>query len=201
MWRVMLRPFSPPWELQDNKLSLCHWRVWHSQDVILRDLHHISCPHSWPTIIIGVDGDIHVVLHVLPRILCSLLTRERPVKLSAAQGQQRWSWSTFSLLHSNLVGDLCVGLTAARYPVSDSGIDGFLLQRLPNGCSTLQWLEATPVMLNTVGANGYGTYFIYGCFCFTVGVGAFFLVPETKGVRSSDPASTRCVANLIVADS
>ena len=42
--------------------------------------------------------------------------------------------------------------------------------------------RATPVMLNTVGAHGFGTYFIYGCFCFTVGVGAFFLVPETKGV-------------------
>jgi hypothetical protein len=49
--------------------------------------------------------------------------------------------------------------------------------------------RATPVMLNTVGANGYGTYFIYGCFCFTVGVGAFFLVPETKGVRSFDKPS------------
>jgi len=42
--------------------------------------------------------------------------------------------------------------------------------------------RATPVMLDTVGANGYGTYFIYGCFCFTVGVGAFFFVPETKGL-------------------
>ncbi|KIV87704.1 hypothetical protein PV11_03234 [Exophiala sideris] len=52
-----------------------------------------------------------------------------------------------------------------------------------------QWIfnlvvaRATPVMLDTVGnANGYGTYFIYGSFCFTVGVGAFFLIPETKGV-------------------
>jgi sugar porter (SP) family MFS transporter len=51
-----------------------------------------------------------------------------------------------------------------------------------------QWLfnlvvaRSTPVMLNTVGSHGYGTYFIYGCFCFTIGIGAFFLVPETKGV-------------------
>ncbi|EHY52824.1 hypothetical protein HRR83_007624 [Exophiala dermatitidis] len=42
--------------------------------------------------------------------------------------------------------------------------------------------RATPVMLDTVGAGGYGTYFIYGSFCFTIGVGAFFLVPETKGL-------------------
>jgi hypothetical protein len=37
-------------------------------------------------------------------------------------------------------------------------------------------------MLDTVGAGGYGTYFIYGSFCFTIAVGAFFLLPETKGV-------------------
>ncbi len=45
--------------------------------------------------------------------------------------------------------------------------------------------RATPVMLQTVGAHGYGTYFIYGCFCFTIGVGAIFFVPETKGVSYS----------------
>ncbi|KAK5304429.1 hypothetical protein LTR99_004885 [Exophiala xenobiotica] len=37
-------------------------------------------------------------------------------------------------------------------------------------------------MLTTVGSHGYGTYFIYGSFCFTIAVGAYFLVPETKGV-------------------
>ncbi|EXJ56118.1 hypothetical protein A1O7_09049 [Cladophialophora yegresii CBS 114405] len=43
--------------------------------------------------------------------------------------------------------------------------------------------RATPVMLVTVGGpSGYGTYFIYGSFCFTIAVGAFFLVPETKGL-------------------
>jgi hypothetical protein len=37
-------------------------------------------------------------------------------------------------------------------------------------------------MLVTVGAHGYGTYFIFGCFCFTmVGIAAMF-VPETKGI-------------------
>ena len=38
-------------------------------------------------------------------------------------------------------------------------------------------------MLTTVGGpTGYGTYFIYGSFCFTIAIGAFFLVPETKGL-------------------
>lgn len=51
-----------------------------------------------------------------------------------------------------------------------------------------QWLfnlvvaRSTPVMLDTVGSNGYGTYFIYGSFCFAIAIGAYFLVPETKGV-------------------
>ena len=51
-----------------------------------------------------------------------------------------------------------------------------------------QWLfnfavaRATPVMLNTVGKGGYGTYFIYGSFCFAMFVFVWFLIPETKGV-------------------
>ncbi|ROW01277.1 hypothetical protein VMCG_05875 [Cytospora schulzeri] len=50
-----------------------------------------------------------------------------------------------------------------------------------------QWLfnlvvtRVTPLMLKNVGANGYGTYFIYGCFCFTMATLAFW-VPETKGL-------------------
>lgn len=51
-----------------------------------------------------------------------------------------------------------------------------------------QWLfnlvvaRVSPVMLVTAGGpTGYGTYFIYGSFCFTMGCLAFF-VPETKGV-------------------
>ncbi|KAF2103767.1 MFS transporter [Rhizodiscina lignyota] len=50
-----------------------------------------------------------------------------------------------------------------------------------------QWLfnlvvaRVTPIMLVNVGAHGYGTYFIFGCFCFTMGCCAYF-VPETKGM-------------------
>lgn len=51
-----------------------------------------------------------------------------------------------------------------------------------------QWLfnlvvaRSTPVMLETVGSNGYGTYFIFGSFCFGMVVFATFCVPETKGI-------------------
>jgi len=50
-----------------------------------------------------------------------------------------------------------------------------------------QWLfnfvvaRATPNMMMTVGKQGYGTYFIYGSFCFGMFVFSYFLVPETKG--------------------
>ena len=42
--------------------------------------------------------------------------------------------------------------------------------------------RATPVMLTTVGAHGYGTYFIFGSFCFCMLLIAIFFVPETKGI-------------------
>ena len=51
-----------------------------------------------------------------------------------------------------------------------------------------QWLFnlvvslVTPKMLiNVGGPTGYGTYFIYGSFCFAMGVMAFW-IPETKGI-------------------
>lgn len=51
-----------------------------------------------------------------------------------------------------------------------------------------QWIfnfvvaRAVPTMLVTVGASGYGTYFIFGCFCFAMFFFTWFLVPETKGM-------------------
>ncbi|KAF3933784.1 hypothetical protein ABW20_dc0101103 [Dactylellina cionopaga] len=51
-----------------------------------------------------------------------------------------------------------------------------------------QWLfnfavsRATPVMLVHVGKGGFGTYFIFGSFNFTMCVFVWFLVPETKGI-------------------
>ena len=37
-------------------------------------------------------------------------------------------------------------------------------------------------MLQTVGTNGYGTYFIFGSFCVAMVGIAILFVPETKGV-------------------
>ncbi|KAJ5911337.1 Quinate permease [Penicillium subrubescens] len=51
-----------------------------------------------------------------------------------------------------------------------------------------QWLfnfvvaRAVPVMLTTVGANGYGTYIIFACFCFSMFFFVWFFIPETKGL-------------------
>ncbi|KAL4961403.1 sugar porter family MFS transporter [Aspergillus stella-maris] len=51
-----------------------------------------------------------------------------------------------------------------------------------------QWLfnfvvaRAVPNMLATVGANGYGAYLIFACFCFSMFVFVWFFVPETKGL-------------------
>jgi hypothetical protein len=37
-------------------------------------------------------------------------------------------------------------------------------------------------MMVTVGFNGYGTFLIYGTFCFSMFFFVWFLVPETKGL-------------------
>ncbi|KAJ5157473.1 Quinate permease [Penicillium canariense] len=56
-----------------------------------------------------------------------------------------------------------------------------------------QWLfnfvvaRAVPVMLTTVGANGYGTYIIFACFCFSMFFFVWFFIPETKGEFLIEP--------------
>lgn len=37
-------------------------------------------------------------------------------------------------------------------------------------------------MFATLGKNGYGTYFVYGNFCFAMVIYTWFFVPETKGM-------------------
>lgn len=50
-----------------------------------------------------------------------------------------------------------------------------------------QWLfnfvvaRAVPNMIVTVGANGYGTYLIFGSFGVIMFFFVWFLIPETKG--------------------
>ncbi|OAL31975.1 hypothetical protein AYO22_00845 [Fonsecaea multimorphosa] len=54
--------------------------------------------------------------------------------------------------------------------------------------ATTQWLfnfvvsRAVPNMLATAGSHGFGTYIIFGSFCFAMFVFVWFFVPETKGL-------------------
>ncbi|KAJ5709971.1 hypothetical protein N7493_009563 [Penicillium malachiteum] len=66
-----------------------------------------------------------------------------------------------------------------------------------------QWLfnfvvaRAVPNMLATVGANGYGTYIIFACFCFSMGVFVWFFIPETKGLSLEKMDELFGVTNLV----
>ena len=42
--------------------------------------------------------------------------------------------------------------------------------------------KSTPTMFATLGKNGYGTYFVYGSFCFVMVIYTWYFVPETKGM-------------------
>jgi hypothetical protein len=37
-------------------------------------------------------------------------------------------------------------------------------------------------MMATLGQGGYGTFFVYGTFCFSMFIFVWFLIPETKGL-------------------
>ncbi|KAE8372206.1 general substrate transporter [Aspergillus bertholletiae] len=63
------------------------------------------------------------------------------------------------------------------------------LRALNMGMATAsQWFfnfvvaKSTPTMFATLGKNGYGTYFVYGSFCFVMVLYTWFFVPETKGL-------------------
>ncbi|RYP56433.1 hypothetical protein DL769_009918 [Monosporascus sp. CRB-8-3] len=67
------------------------------------------------------------------------------------------------------------------------------LRALQMGIATAsQWLfnfvvaKATPTMFATLGSNGFGTYFVYGSFCFMMTVFAWAMIPETKGLALED---------------
>lgn len=54
--------------------------------------------------------------------------------------------------------------------------------------AAVQWLfnfvvaRTVPTMLATVGKDGYGTYFIFGSFCFSMFFFVYFFIPDTKGM-------------------
>lgn len=67
-----------------------------------------------------------------------------------------------------------------------------------------QWLfnfvvaKATPSMFATVGENGFGTYFIYGSFCFAMVIFAWFFVPEKRG--TSLPSDSCIFMDLLLTE-
>ncbi|RGP66753.1 mfs quinate transporter [Fusarium sporotrichioides] len=74
-----------------------------------------------------------------------------------------------------------------------SEIPAARMRALQMGMATAsQWLfnfvvaKSTPNMFATLGRGGFGTYFIYGSFCFAMVVFAWFFVPETKGLALED---------------
>lgn len=66
--------------------------------------------------------------------------------------------------------------------MSDHALRGWLQLLIQSRLFNFVVARAVPVMLKTVGSHGYGTYFIFGCFCACMVVIAWFFVPETKGV-------------------
>ncbi|KAH6887516.1 general substrate transporter [Thelonectria olida] len=74
-----------------------------------------------------------------------------------------------------------------------SEIPAARMRALQMGMATAsQWLfnfvvaKSTPSMIATLGSHGFGTYFVYGSFCFTMVVFAWLFVPETKGLALED---------------
>jgi len=92
---------------------------------------------------------------------------------------------------------VCVYLFAAFFQFGWGPVCWIYVSEIPTArlrglnvslAAATQWLfnfvvaRATPVMLDTVGKGGYGTYFIFGSFCFSMVVFAWVFIPETKGI-------------------
>ncbi|KAM0230812.1 hypothetical protein ACHAP5_011256 [Fusarium lateritium] len=74
-----------------------------------------------------------------------------------------------------------------------SEIPAARMRALQMGMATAsQWLfnfvvaKSTPSMFATLGRGGFGTYFVYGSFCFMMVVFAWVFVPGTKGLALED---------------
>jgi hypothetical protein len=64
-----------------------------------------------------------------------------------------------------------------------------------------QWLfnlviaRAVPNMLVTMGEGGYGAFITFSCFCLSMFIFVWFLVPETKVRRNHAKSCARFLAN------
>ncbi|RDW70441.1 hypothetical protein BP5796_08838 [Coleophoma crateriformis] len=91
----------------------------------------------------------------------------------------------------------CIFLFAAFFQFGWGPVCWIVVSEIPTArlralnvaiAAATQWLfnfvvaRAVLTMLVTVGANGYGTYFIFGSFCFSMFFFVWFLIPETKGL-------------------
>ncbi|KAJ6113643.1 hypothetical protein N7523_006960 [Penicillium sp. IBT 18751x] len=101
------------------------------------------------------------------------------------------------VIPAGYVALVCIFLLAAFFQFGWGPVCWIYVSEIPTarlrslnvafGAAT-QWLfnfvvaRAVPNMLATVGSNGYGTYIIFSCFCFSMGVFVWFFIPETKGM-------------------
>ncbi|KAE8163201.1 general substrate transporter [Aspergillus tamarii] len=101
------------------------------------------------------------------------------------------------VIPAGYVALVCIFLFAACFQFGWGPVCWIYVSEIPTArlrslnvsfAAATQWLfnfvvsRAVPNMLATVGANGYGTYIIFACFCFSMGVWVWFFIPDTKGL-------------------
>jgi len=92
---------------------------------------------------------------------------------------------------------VCIFLFASFYQFGWGPCPWILVSEIPTSrlrsmnvaiAAATQWLfnfvvaRAVPNMLTTLGKGGYGTYFVFGSFCFSMWFFVWFFIPETKGL-------------------
>ncbi|KAE8388545.1 general substrate transporter [Aspergillus alliaceus] len=101
------------------------------------------------------------------------------------------------VIPAGYVALVCIFLFAACFQFGWGPVCWIYVSEIPTArlrglnvafAAATQWLfnfvvaRAVPNMLATVGANGYGTYIIFSCFCLSMSVFVWFFIPETKGL-------------------
>lgn len=109
----------------------------------------------------------------------------------------KYSHSISQSNHQVLTYALGIFLFAAIFQFGWGPVCWILVSEIPTArlramnvalAAATQWLfnfvvaQAVPRMLVHVGRAGYGTYFIFGSFCFSMFVFVWFFIPETKGI-------------------